>query len=347
MKVTQLIYPVLFLIGFTSCTDTIENFRFKDIDPKIVIHGAISSDNTISVNLTRSLSLNEAAKYIPLEEGRIKLVLDSEEVGVFTHDSNGWYSVKGYTPQTQKVYTIIAENDGYETASIDFTIPENPEIALISWEKLIQVDNYNGQYTYIAITVTLADNSTTTDYYTLSMRGDIFVRKYYIDGIPNDYYYNEDGFDSVVIQTKSVEIPVVSSDNAVKITKSRGLYSLADQGNDPINRELLFITDENFNRSENQVHLKIFPINFMTYAGNFIDTTQTLWINVSKISETYYKYALNTAKVQMSNGNPLVEPVTPYNPVDGGLGLVYGYNEKSDSIKVEIREEDLWGWYVQ
>jgi hypothetical protein len=344
MKPRFILNAILILVIFASCTDTIDNFKFKEVDPKIVIHGAINDKDRISVNISRSLSLNEASDFIPLPTAKIKLLLGSDEVATFSHDSGGWFSVKDYLQQAGKIYTIEAENDGFDPASINFMVPESPVISMISWKKLTETQVGNGQITYIEITVALSDNSNTTDYYTMSMGGKIMCTIYFFDGIGYNYLYQDDP-DSVISRVTNIEIPLFSSDNFVKITKNFGRYTLFDPRNELMMEELLFISDEYFKNGDNNIHLKIYPSNFMYRAGGFSDTTQTLWVNVSKISETYYDYALNMAKVQLTNDNPLVEPVTPYNPVEGGFGLVYGYNQISDSIKVRITQEDFWGGY--
>jgi hypothetical protein len=342
MKLLISLISIILHISLNSCTDSIDNFKFKDIDPKIVIHGAINEKDNISVNISRSLSLNEPAKYIPLENANIKLLRRNEIVANFSRDSSGWYSVKDYKQLINTKYTIVAECNGFNPASIDFIIPEKQNIAMVSWEKLFESAGGGSQTTFIDITITIDDNPTTIDYYTIDMRGEILSLIYYYDGLPS--YNNADEYDSVDAQYSKTGIPIYSSDKSVKISKNYSSYTLFDPRNGIMLAEKLFVSDEYFHENNSQINLKFYPSNFMYNVWNFADTTHNIMINVAKIEDSYYEYALNAAKVQASNDNPLVEPITPYNPVNGGLGLVYGYCVSTDTINVKITHEDVWGY---
>ncbi|MBN2485792.1 MAG: DUF4249 domain-containing protein [Bacteroidales bacterium] len=344
MKKKHTAYLVLSLVIATACTDTIDNFTFKDIDPKIVVHGAISIEGQASVNISRSLSLNEPAKYYPLERAKIRLLQGNEESAVLTYDSNGWYSAKNFIVQTGTTYTITAENDGYERATVDFDIPEKPVVSTLSWRKIYEESLYQGRSTYIEISANLKDNPATDDYYTISMGGRLLVKVFYVNGNELNYYYGDD-YDSVGYKYKDIDVVLGSSDKAVKVAGNYGRYSLADPQSDITNGDELVLSDEHFKEAENTIQLKVFPSNFYSINGDIADTTHILWLNIAKVNRTYFTYALNSAKVQETSDNPLVEPITPFNPVEGGLGLVYGFSLTTDTIKVQLSQSDIWGWY--
>lgn len=64
--------------------------------------------------------------------------------------------------------------------------------------------------------------------------------------------------------------------------------------------------------------------------------TMTMYYQVITISEDLFNYYTSTNKYNMTEGNPFVEPVNIFSNVQGGIGIVAGYNIYLDSIEIPL-----------
>lgn len=121
------IFISLILITFLfSCSKEIE-FRHNNVEKKLVLNGLICSDSLISVHLsqTNTILSNEITL---ISNAIVSLYCNGKYIEILDYTNNGIYKSKNVFPQSDSVYTITAEAEGYPTISATDTVPRKTRI---------------------------------------------------------------------------------------------------------------------------------------------------------------------------------------------------------------------------
>ena len=110
-----------------------------------------------------------------------------------------------------------------------------------------------------------------------------------------------------------------------EVIKDGNNYSVVSPDSDLPSGEGFFLSDIYFNGESYNLTFDISELGLYVFQHDK-DEMLYLYVEFSKIEKTYFEYARNMAHVNENDGNPLTEPVTVYEPVINGLGIIYGIN---------------------
>lgn len=298
MKELLLIYTLLFL----SCVKTVD-LHVPSNEPKLVLHGYIGVDSTITVAIGKiipaNLNLEDTSTYIK----NAWVLLYENDVFSDSLRYNDWE--RRYTSQRVaqmgKTYTIVAGADGFETVEASAMAPLPVETIAIEHVRDARTDNHGSLLDDVSFT--LKDPATETNYYVAAL--------YPPAPIPS--FMCVSTFDPVIEKPTRNLIPI--DDNCIN------------------NDEIIF-TDQSFNGFSKKITInaetrRLKPIT-ITSTGNVYRP----WLKVYNISKDYYRYLKNTISIEIDPEIPsLTEPVAIKGNVKNGYGLFTIFTVTTDTLR--------------
>lgn len=347
---------LILLIILGACTKEIE-LDFGPTENQIVVNCLFSENNPWKIYLTCTKSINDT----------IDKVVDNAQVRIFTNEKDfielqyagdGIYQSEEY-PVKGLDYELRIEAPGYETVSSTNSIPN--DIALLN------IDYSDSPTTYF-FTNTMEDMDVAPLSFNLKSEDETFVRfRFYSFDTRTGYQYYRLPADSVIVLERK-GIPDCCIDKLASINDSAFSYSGFDDYLRQISSDCgyfpyqainmlvpLNINDRNPEAFEIGGILSVcnwahnISIDFRTVLGTFTDTedadlfvdyipannkgntigyTVEYWLEVTGMSEDYYKYQESYIRQAFQAANPYTDVVQVHSNVTNGVGIFAGYNRQ-------------------
>ncbi|MBN1951073.1 MAG: DUF4249 family protein [Bacteroidales bacterium] len=335
--------PALILICL-SCEQVVEDFDVPEKPPKLVIHGRAEEDSLFRINLSKSLGFYDDNVFIPIQNASLQLLFNDQEMGSFSYDSSGWYENPGADFSQPGEYLILADAEGFKQAKARFTIPQKPDVQSISshnFEKIYTDPSFpEGGYSeyYMHTTLHFRDNPDETNYYMLQI-----LHK----GLSYGYYPMEtpEEIPSYSWEPLNMTCPAGLTVEAIN---SWDYFVLASPQDQEHYGQAFYMNDTYFDGDNAQFEFNVELSSVIYSQTDSADGKYILRLEFAEIDKRYFEYAKNRAATGEANDNIFAEPVTVYQSVENGFGLVYGINAFRDSINLlELEGPDLSGVSIE
>jgi len=292
MKIKYYILILVSFIALASCDQFIE-VELPGQEPRMVLNALLDPTDTLKVFLTKSKGVLESGNYwedFELVEGANVYIKDQQgqifPMGYIDrsrpYETNAFYYLNGHDFMEGQTYEIIAEKEGFPTVS---SMQRLPTIIPINSIEMVNLGPVEGLENHNLFEVTVKfDDPPGNNFYELS--GNIWGRDVYIvNGDTSLFYYGS------LLYPRPVN-PAYKKD----FTMKSGIL---------FNDNLLRGSDS--------------EIVFRTSIRRNLDLEVT--INLSHVSESYFRYYETTDLQQNNRGDILSQPVLVYNNVTNGLGI--------------------------
>jgi len=279
-----------------------------NFEPKLVIMGYLNNQETIHVKVSANSRPDEVTNIIPIEDAKIILWEDGNEIGTLKHDSMGIYSINHY-PRYNHRYSIRVEHPDYPTAEAETYITE--PISFTGYKKVIDS----------------IENNKTTFYIKIGKRqeygylGIALARKYKVFCSDRDYSYilyrctkSENGFEFFMYG----RYPTNFYNPSLKlITRGDDSFFAGD---------IMCLSEKNFIQPE-------YPVTTQDYY-NYINTV--IIYDFSFDTYQFYKsIAIYEYQTESSLTAPFLTPTAIHSNIKNGLGVfgyIFTYDFQIDSI---------------
>ncbi|MEZ4851632.1 MAG: DUF4249 domain-containing protein [Bacteroidia bacterium] len=316
MKSLIYIFPLI-LVLFASCEQDLE-VPFPPHEPKLVLNAYLHADKPFDVYITRSYGALEDVEVadILIPDATVEVYNGSDLLGTLNYRDTtmvdsfinktyvlGKYHLDGLMVEAGKTYTIKASHSKYESVSATATIPAKPIVTKAEIVQDIYIYQYsvngevygNGQ-SRIDVTV---DDPAGPNYYDFEVAIELFDSTF-----NNLVYYQLD------IQNNMVFDP------------EGGYYG--DQ---------LPMTDEDFDGGEGKMELLTWlPEEYGLLKDRKPLDIRKIYIQAISLSPDYYEFKRKFELQRENRGNDDLgiipsEAIIIYSNVEGGYGIVAGFNE--------------------
>lgn len=166
---------IVFISALTSCEKEIP--LDKEVkEPKIVVNGIFSANETIRVHLSESRDILYEGFLPDLTTGTVQLFdADNVLLGEFIHEAYGMYVLENVIPESGKIYHLKVSAPGYNSVTAS---SETPSIIAIS-----QIDTVRAG-DRMKYEITFQDDVNQQNFYELKM----INLTYYFDEEMGEYY---------------------------------------------------------------------------------------------------------------------------------------------------------------
>ncbi len=325
---------LIMLFLYNAC-ESVLFIELDEADKLIVVNGAITNDDTLAIQVSRTRHILDNAPVVPLEDAKVNLFQGGAFVEELEYRENGLYMATGGFPLVGETYFIEVERAGYPSVAAACEIPEAVPIRKLDTTSVIieYEDHYSYGYTehFLQFDLTLDDPPGEDNYYLLSAEADrtwTDVRDTMVRVVDSLWYNNqwnyflEDSTYTIYDIIRYTDIPFISSsDIVVEAFTSNGI---------------LF--------SDQVIDGKSYSFRGEFYAHQLSSSDSTILdIRLHSISESYYKYLKSRQHHYETKENYLAVPVIVYSNVEDGAGFFGGYSTDEYTITTFISEfRDYW-----
>ena len=201
---------------FNSCEDEIK-LEIPLSDPKMVIHGVISPENKIKLDVRKSISVMNRTNIDwdnqQIDNANFKLFKNNQFIGDLTADTTNKLIYKlNYSDFNEgETYILSGNSADYPSIFASVTIPYKPNCNVTDFS-YSKIDNYSYETNF---TINISDNQSEENYYTLAVLGRLYPNNnFYETEIPensdpsikliyNTYFFNDKLFNG---NTKTIKI---------------------------------------------------------------------------------------------------------------------------------------------
>ena len=287
-----------FILLLAMGCEKIIDINIPDSERKVVVNGIISADQTLSVNLSKSLTVLEPDELVYLTGADVNLFNGAVMVGKLAADTAGQYFLPGFKPQTGLTYRLTVDYPGLKSIEATTTVPEM--VPITSYDTLITTSEWG--YKDYRLKVVFDDPENVPNYYGLS----------------------------VFITFKEIDYLTMEPTGKV-ITRLLYIYSdsdlfLKDESHNYGGK--IYFDDLLFDGQNKTTEVGIYD--YMFYEA---DTVQ-VEVHLEQLDPSYYKYVVSNEAYQSAHNNPFAEPVQVYTNVSGGFGIFSSYSFASRSFTV-------------
>lgn len=307
MNTKNISLSILVLIALTSffaCEKTEKIEDFPLYPPKLVLNSHLSPDSTISIHLSKSLSILDNAELKSIDNASIKLYEDGNLLTTIENSVGDGYFTFNNKPKTGKKYRVEAENNSLGKVESETYIPVPVEIDDFKIEKN-ETSDWSNNYHF---EVDFTDPSDSRNYYMIE------------------------------VLTSSIDTFIAFNDTSYMESGPYGEY-ISDSRNpalDDIVYGVLYFTDEFFNGNKYKMS---FDIDYLGGYSNYKSITE---VRLYSLSEDAYKFRKSFGTFSETRGNPFAEPVQVYNNIEGGYGIFAGESYRKDTIHRFSDYHDYW-----
>lgn len=305
LKIKYIIIIIL-VAGTFSCKKIID-YKIPDNGRKLVLNSFISTNDSINVNISKSLHILDNGNYELISDAVVNLFEDGVFIETLKHNGYGNYnSTLNFTPKEGKTYKIEAWNDELEKVTASETIPHKIKINSIDTAQVVfaSTDDFFGsdeEQEVYEFKINFQDNADEKNYYMIKFKT-AYVYEYNGDSIYDIYDAGYIMYNDVIIER------YLSYQNAV------------------------IFSDDLFDGETLSLSLYMNKYNF------YSENTPVI-IELYSISESYYKYSISLDQQQEIDGNPFAEPVQVYNNIEKGYGIFAGYTVDKDTLYIDGVEQ--------
>jgi len=302
MKINTYIIVGICLFLLLGCT---KELTYPDVavNDFLVMNGLISPETGAVVHLSQSCHITDLhCSQKSIKNGEVIL---KDEVGnklvELIHEEKGFYKAIDFKVAPDKIYTIEASSNGFETIQAKEKIPKSFGCSLEKVDERIISD-----YLCRTFEIEIQDNPDEVNYYLIDGWIDILNGvQLNIDLELNGYRLPNAGFLSDDINV----------DNNTMISNvDISVYPL----------EFIFLTDEAFNGQN-------YRLDFGLYLDNINlqkDLDMEAHINVKSVSKDLYDYYKSVTLYKLNSANILAEPQQIFSNIEAGIGIFGGFTEQ-------------------
>ena len=332
MNIIKTLIFASIIIFISSCYKDIELYNSDDFESHLVVNAVICADSTISLTVLRSVVPGQLDSTIDIENVVVRVFEDGQPKGTLTRNDAPVYLdmdvlphyVSDFPAREGHIYTFEIEALG-QKVSAELSFPEKVSTVELELGDYLYSDTYNLSNSYIQywtefpLSITIND-PVGKNYYMLA----IYSKNYgfildTITWLPTDTIsekHNEYG--SVSFYDLYNEVQYVNAPLPFSLNYWSGQTIIF---NDEIFSEESFLVTPTAN------------LGFLAKNG---DNTAMLYYQVITISEDLFNFYSSINKYEATANNPFVEPVNIFSNIEGGIGIVAGYNMYLDSIEIEL-----------
>ena len=320
------------IIFISSCYKDLDVYNSDDFQSHLVVNAIVCADSTINVTVLKSVIPGQLDSTIGIDSAIVKVFEDGQYKGTLKRvdipvmlDINAlpfYYS--DFPARVGHTYTIEVEALG-QKATAELSLPEKVSTVELTPQEYDYIDTFdigNGYVNFWAdfpLKITIND-PVGKNYYMIAIYSKNYA--FLVDTLtwqPTDSIVNTNNeYGGVYFYDLFNEVQYVSTPLPFE-TQSWGMSTI-------------IFNDELFSEQS-------FTATLTANIGGTVKKdaqTMTMYYQVITISEDLFNYYTSTNKYNMTEGNPFVEPVNIFSNVQGGIGIVAGYNIYLDSIEIPL-----------
>ncbi|WP_291858997.1 DUF4249 domain-containing protein [Marinilabilia sp.] len=301
---------ILILISLLaiSCEKDLE-IEMEEKGGRLVLYSFIAPDSLFQVHLSKSVSHFSVDDFERVYDGNITVYKNSHIVDdfIFPFD-DAWANRPGVNFVSGDSVLIEAADGKGQRVSGKTVIPQSVPVMLSDTIIVSRNDKNNGQKKVLNCKLTISDPSEVKNYYQL-----IILEK--ICRVENEVTECE--------QSK------------VNYDKNDPVFFVQDKEGSLIG-EIDFdgcFSDTLFNGKKYNLEVDL-PVEY-TSAPEQSGTSRKIYFLLLSHTRGFYDYYRSKVVAEYGYDLPIIDPIRIYNNIDGGLGLVSGYNVASDSLVFE------------
>lgn len=316
----RLSFLLLYALVLVSCESNVKDFVIKKPDDKISILGIAMADSTPLFFVTNNIGLENSLLFPPLKDVKVDLLLNNAIVGTLSLNDSNWYSLENYKLVPGSDYVLKASAPGYKDVTAEFSVPVLPEMTVSDTNLKLGYDPDCmgcGQSYYFEYEINFMNQPGIDEYYSVEI---IKKGKF------------SDPADPMIKQFIENATPLTLYSNAPYIETSRtyGDDYYNRSANEEASGYAFYFSDRLLNEGQNLLKLKT---EIYAYYGDSIPNIEYVLI-FKKIDYNMFEYVQSKGRNYNAEDNPFVQPVSIYNNVENGLGLVTGCSKTEYSIEM-------------
>ena len=348
----NLLLFIIILTVFSSCTKEID-LNLGQTEKQLVVNCLFSEDNPWKVYLTQTKSTDDTEDPV-VANASVQILANGNNVIELEYAGDGMYESEQY-PQKGVVYELRVDAPGYETISATNTIPADIEISNI---------DYSDSPTTYFFTNTMEDFDVAPLSFDIESSSEAFVRfRFYTFDTNSGYLRYRLPADSLVVLRKN-GLPECVLDKLIALTDvtltTSEFYKLLDSLSEvcgyysvDLRNAIVefhvdekapeaFMIDDIFSTSSWAHNVSI---DFRTVLGTFNKQEKAdlfvahysvfnksheieNWLEVTGMSEDYYKYQESYIRQAFQAANPYTDVVQVHSNITNGVGIFAGYNRQ-------------------
>lgn len=319
MKLFKTLFFITLVITQISCVKVLD-YEIPDDEKKIVINGLISSDDTFSVYLNKSMHILDRINVKYLYDAQIQLYTGDLLITEINSSPSGKY-VSDVQLKDGDEYTIIVNSPGLKQVTAKTIIPLPVAIIKADTATFPLQGYYNSPGSRsLKCDITFIDPPEIENYYELkcyaNYRGDFieWISPDSVKTIKKHFRYN------LVVRTND---PIIEQWIVDKTFNSERLENGYGYG------ESLIFSDKLIEGKEHLISIELYPP-FLVNPEN--SDSSSIDIQLQSVSKDYYLYMQVLEKHMGVRNDPLSEPVLAYSNVENGLGLFAAFSRSSVHI---------------
>ncbi len=298
MQKKILIAALIVLINFTACIREVDLALDKQ-NTLPVINALVTPEEDIHIRLSITAPILDDLPIV-VKEATVKLYENENQLD--NPELEGDDFVSNYSCQTNQIYKITIDMEGFDTATAIDTMPQPPQVSVVDFQENAYTDAYGSRMGQIILNI--QDQVDKVNYYEI-----VVIKKYYRE----TYNPEEDTFETIYTEDPT---------------------SFDEELNDPVffNEDLLqyyptsMVFSDDFFKNENYT----LKANFWNHL-NGDEEDMTYSIIFRSISKNYYDYKKTLTKHQNFQEGDVWEleiaPVEMFSNVKNGLGIFACYQE--------------------
>lgn len=306
MKNFQYIF-VSILILFLSC-ETVVDINIPVEPPLLVINSSLGDGEFIKVNVSQSQHILDSHDYKKVVGATVEIYENNQLLTTLPDSADGNYISATFKPIRGKMYGVKVSKTGFETVNAEVLLPlDTAEILQVKLDT-VEVNEFDYSYETIRFSVDINDNGANKNFYEIAI-----YMEYY------NYMYDYDVVPPVVLDSFQVieRLYIQSLDPSLEGYQSYG--------------QSIIFNDELFNG--HKYTMRVLSNSFFYFGGDDYKFEPTLYVVLNNTSESYYLYGLSSQLQNWTTGDPFAQPVTVYNNIENGFGILGAYN--TSVVKVE------------
>ncbi|MDO8929552.1 MAG: DUF4249 family protein [Bacteroidota bacterium] len=350
---------IVILLTLISCTKDL-NLPFEKSDRTLVVNCLFSEDETWKVILTRVKSFSDQSDSF-VEDARVSIVPESKDTIHLTYSKNGIYLseekpasgihyqlvinngtpgkitatssipvkpiISEIKPSTQNtIYYSNAKLSDYNVLPLDFKISANDQPNFVRF----RLSTFNTKWGYTRYLVTketiseLRKMEFPEDYLSeLEKMIGVSMSSYHYWGIIRDIAGKyEPPYNGIDITSKLKEIKVKT--RYEDSFQSGDLFSNSI-GLNNISKDIFNVMGEYSGMKDVSLFVTYIPV---MNKNNQTDYKEEYWLEVTGMSEDYYKYQKTYIKQVENKNNPFASVIEVHSNITNGVGIFAGYNRQ-------------------
>ena len=292
----------LLMLVLLSC-ETVINIDVPREKASLVVNSTLADNTPFLVDVSTSRYILDDQEFNPVTGATIEVFEDDNLLTVLTDSADGTYH-SPLLPQPGKTYHLVVNKPGFDEASALVLLPKDSvQITQIELDTVV-TNELGYEEEQLKFTITFKDDPNLKNYYGFSV-----VNTYY------SYLYDETVdppllVDSVLVENK---LSLYTPDPTLEEEQAYG-------------QEILF--------NDEIISGKTYTMSFFTtvYYSGYINNAglpnqgpNKFNIQLNNVSESYYYYKLSSQLQLYNEGNPFAQPVTVYNNITNGFGVLGAY----------------------